>query len=50
MGTIALRCALVQVDVPAAQLLLPYLAWSGYAAALTYKIRGLNEGGGSKAE
>ncbi len=31
-----------KVDPLAAQLLLPYLAWSGFAAALTYKIRRLN--------
>ena len=33
-----------KVDEKAAQLMLPYLAWSSFAAALTYKIRSMNKG------
>lgn len=44
-----------KVDPTAAQLLLPYAAWTAYAAALTYKITALNgprprTGGDEKAE
>lgn len=32
----------VAVDPTAGKLMLPYFAWTGFAAALTYKIRELN--------